>query len=129
MSAMDTSGTRMALDQPRAEEPPQELMFRRRVSPLGALRELLAYRGIVATLAERDLRSRAKQAALGAAWALLTPLMLMLVFAIVFTRFATFDSGGVPSPLFSYLGLIPWTFFSTAVSTGGNRRLSNVSLL
>jgi ABC-type polysaccharide/polyol phosphate export permease len=129
MSATETPSASILRTRPIAEEPGNELMFRRRVTFLAALRELYAFRGIVATLAERDLRARYKQAVLGAAWALLTPLMLMLVFSLVFTKFAKVDSGGVPYPLFSYLGLIPWTFFSTAVSTGGNSLLSNVSLL
>ena len=113
----------------RPAEPARELMFRRRLRLRDAIRELFEYQGIVLTLAERDLRARYKQALLGVAWALVTPLMLMLVFSLVFTKFARVDTGGVPYPLFAYLGLIPWTFFNSAVSTGGASLISNIPLL
>jgi ABC-2 type transport system permease protein/lipopolysaccharide transport system permease protein len=118
-----------SVDNSSPAEPARELMFRRRVRLRDALREVIEYRAIILTLAERDLRARYKQAVLGAAWALLTPLMLMLVFSLVFTKFARVDSGGVPYPLFAYLGLIPWTFFSNAVSSGGNSLITNIPLL
>jgi ABC-type polysaccharide/polyol phosphate export permease len=110
-------------------EPARELMFRRRLRLGDALREMMQYHNIVLTLAERDLRARYKQAFLGAAWALVTPLMLMLVFSLVFTKFAKVNSGGVPYPLFAYMGLIPWTFFSSAVAGGGNSLIANLPLL
>jgi ABC-2 type transport system permease protein/lipopolysaccharide transport system permease protein len=55
--------------------------------------------------------------------------MLMLVFSLVFTKFAKVDSGGVPYALFAFLGLIPWTFFNNAVSSGGNSLITNIPLL
>ena len=111
------------------QQPARELLFRRRLRLRDALSEMIEYRGIILTLAERDLRARYKQALLGVAWALVTPLMLMLVFSLVFTKFARVDTGGVPYPLFAYLGLIPWTFFNSAVSTGGSSLISNIPLL
>ena len=69
---------------PRAE-PPREIMFRRRIKLTAALRELVDYRVLTLTLAERDLRARYKQAFLGWAWAILTPLMLMFVLRFVLT--------------------------------------------
>jgi ABC-type polysaccharide/polyol phosphate export permease len=110
-------------------EPARELMFRRRLRLRDAVREMVEFRGIIVTLAERDLRARYKQALLGVAWAIVTPLMLMLIFSVVFTKFATVDTGGVPYPLFAYLGLIPWTFFSSAVMSGGNSLITNIPLL
>lgn len=110
-------------------EPPRELMFRRRVRVLEAFRELAEYRVLALTLAERDLRARYKQAVLGWAWAILTPLVLMLVFTFVFTKFTQINSGGVPYPLFAYVGLVPWTFFSNAVSGGGTSLIANMPLL
>lgn len=112
-----------------AAQPPHELMFRRRVKLRASLRELVDYRVLTLTLAERDLRARYKQALLGWAWAILTPLMLMFVFTFVFTKFAHVDSGGVPYPLFAYVGLVPWTFFNNAVSGGGTSLISNTPLL
>jgi ABC-2 type transport system permease protein/lipopolysaccharide transport system permease protein len=81
------------------------------------------------SLAERDLRTRYKQAGLGVAWAVLTPLLLMLAFTFVFTKFTTVNTHGAPYPLFSYLGLLPWTFFASALSLGSVALTNNVSLL
>jgi ABC-type polysaccharide/polyol phosphate export permease len=109
--------------------PPPDLRFRRRIRFVPAMRELWRARELVRTLAERDFRVRYKQAALGAAWALLTPLALMLVFTVFFQRVAKIDTAGAPYALFAYLGLLPWTFFSTSVSQGGQTLVSNASLL
>jgi ABC-type polysaccharide/polyol phosphate export permease len=113
----------------RAEGPHPDLISRRRVRLLPSLREIMSYRGMLFALTERDLRARYKQAALGFAWAIITPVMLMVVFTIVFTRFAHVDTGGAPYPLFAYLGLIPWTFFSSSVTGGGTSLISNMPLL
>jgi ABC-2 type transport system permease protein/lipopolysaccharide transport system permease protein len=110
-------------------EPPPEILFRRRHSFIGALRELRHYDELMLSLAERDLRTRYKQAGLGIAWAVLTPLLLMLAFSFVFTKFTTVNTGGAPYPLFSYLGLLPWTFFASSLSLGSVALTNNVSLL
>ena len=109
--------------------PPPELRFRRRLHPIQSLSELWRSRELVLTLAERELRARYKQAVLGAAWAVLTPLALMVVFTLFLQRVAHFDTGGAPYALFSYLGLLPWAFFSTSVSVGGQSLALNASLL
>jgi len=114
---------------PAKEGPRPESMFRRRIDPVSALEELWRYREIVISLAERDIRSRYKQALLGFAWALVTPLAFMLVFTLVFTRFAKIDTGGAPYVLFAYLGLIPWTFFNNCVSVGGMSLVNNLALV
>ena len=100
----------------REDGPRPEIWFRRRRSLPAALRELWGYGELMISLAERDLRMRYKQAALGIAWAVITPLLLMLAFSLVFTKFARVDTHGAPYPLFSYLGLIPWSFFAAALS-------------
>jgi ABC-type polysaccharide/polyol phosphate export permease len=112
-----------------ADAPPNELRFRRRIGPLAAARAVWRARELVRTLAERELRARYKQAMLGLAWALITPLALMLVFTLFFNRVAQVETGGAPYPLFSYLGLLPWTFFSTSVSQGGQSLIQNIPLL
>ena len=111
------------------DEPPPELRFRRRIRVRRALAELWASRELVLVLAERELRARYKQAALGAAWALLTPLALMLVFTLFVARLTRVETGGVSYPLFAYLGLLPWTFFSTSLSVGGQSLVNNANLL
>jgi ABC-type polysaccharide/polyol phosphate export permease len=109
--------------------PPPELRFKRRLRLLASLREFWRARELVRSLAERELRVRYKQAILGVAWAVITPLLLMAAFTLVFPRVATVSTDGVPYPLFVFLGLLPWTFFSTAVSQGGQSLLLNISLL
>jgi len=111
------------------EAPPADLRFRRRIGPLAAVRDVWRARELVRTLAERELRARYKQAMLGLAWALITPLALMVVFTLFFNRVAQVETGGAPYPLFSYLGLLPWTFFSTSVSQGGQSLIQNIPLL
>ncbi len=110
-------------------EPRAEIWFRRRVRFLSAMRELWHFRELVITLAERDLRVRYKQAVLGILWALLTPVAMMLAFTLIFTKFTHINTGTAPYALFSYLGLLPWTFFSSSVSTGGQSLVANVALL
>lgn len=109
--------------------PPPELAFKRKVQIGASLRDLWRSRGLIRTLIERDLRVRYKQAVLGFLWAILTPFVLMVVFSVFFQRVAKVDTHGAPYPLFAYLGLIPWGFFSSCVSSGGTSILRNISLL
>jgi lipopolysaccharide transport system permease protein len=83
-------------------------------------RELWAYRELLGFLVWRDVKVRYKQTLLGAAWAVLQPLLMMIVFTIFFARMARVNSGGLPYPLFAFAGLLPWTFFSTSISQAGN---------
>jgi ABC-2 type transport system permease protein/lipopolysaccharide transport system permease protein len=113
----------------KATEPRKEIRFKRRVKATQAVRELWEFRGLIRALAERDLRIRYKQAALGMAWAVFTPIVMMLAFTLVFTKLGHVATGGVPYPLFSYVGLIPWSFFSASVLTGGMSLTNNIPLL
>ena len=81
------------------------------------------------TLAERDLRVRYKQSVLGIAWAVITPVVMMVAFTVIFSRFTHIATGGVPYALFSYMGLLPWTFFSSAINGGGMSLVGNAPLL
>jgi lipopolysaccharide transport system permease protein len=94
-----------------------------RAPALAALRELWDQRELLYFFAWRDVKVRYKQTALGAAWAVLQPLLTMLLFTVVFGRLAKIPSDGVPYPIFAYAALLPWTFFSNAVA------LSAVSLV
>ena len=111
------------------EAPPAELRFRRRIRVGSSLRELWLSRELIRSLAERDLRARYNQAFLGFAWAILTPVAMMVVFTIFFQGVAKIDTGGVPYALFAYVGLVPWTFFSSSVSQGGQSLLTNTNVL
>ena len=84
---------------------------------------------VIGALVERELRSRYAQAILGFAWVLIGPFVLMVVFSVFFNRVAKIETNGIPYALFSYVGLLPWTFFSGAVSAGGLALVSNTALL
>jgi len=112
-----------------ANGPPPELIFRRILRPGAMLRELWASRELVLVLSERDLRARYKQTKVGFAWALLTPFLMMVVFTIFFKRVAHVRTGSVPYPLFSYVGLLAWTFFSAAIGKGAVAITNNLTLL
>ena len=82
--------------------------------------ELWRARDLLYFLAWRDVKVRYKQTALGAAWAVLQPAMMMVVFTLFFRRMAGVPAGDAPYPLFAYAGLLPWTFFATAIAGAGN---------
>jgi len=98
---------------------------------LAALRlgELWAYRELLYFLVWRDVKVRYKQTALGAAWAILQPLMTAAVFTIFFGRLAGIASDGLPYPLFSYGGLLVWTFFAQGLSQSSNSVVGSAQLI
>lgn len=93
------------------------------------VRELWHYRELFATLVWRDIAVRYKQTSIGAAWAILQPFLLMVVMTIVFGKFAKFDSDGVPYPIFNYSGLLPWMYFTAALSLASVSVVGNVNLV
>src|SRR5476651_1853852 len=84
------------------------------------LGDLWEYRELLYFLTWRDVKVRYKQTLLGAAWAILQPLMMMVVFTVFFGRMARIPTGGLPYPVFVFTGLLPWTFFASAISNAGN---------
>lgn len=84
------------------------------------LRELWAYRSLFFFLIWRDIKSRYSQTVLGAGWAVFQPLLTMVIFTVVFGRFARIPSEGAPYALFSLAALVPWTYFASAVSASSN---------
>lgn len=111
------------------EAPPAELLYRRRLGVRTAIGELWDARRLVGVLAEREYRVRYQRTVLGFAWAALTPVLLMVVFTVFLHRVAGVDSSPAPYPLFAYLGLVPWLFFSTSLSQGGQSLVANATLL
>jgi lipopolysaccharide transport system permease protein len=93
------------------------------------LRRLSEYRDLLRTLSAHRINVRYRQTLLGIAWAVLQPLMLMVVFAVVFSRLARMDSEGVPYALFAYVALLPWTFFSTAVVNATGSLVNHTQLI
>jgi len=112
-----------------AAGPPPDIRFTRGLRPVRAIRELWRVREVVRSLAEREFRVRYKQAVLGVTWAVLTPLALMVIFSLLFSRVARVDTGDVPYPVFAYIALVPWTFFSVAVLQAGMSLLLNAPLI
>ena len=92
-------------------------------------RSLWRSRELVALLAARDLRVRYKQTALGVIWVLLQPIASVVIFTLVFGRLAGISSQGVPYPLFALLGLIVWTYFSSATVRASEVLISNTDLI
>ena len=103
-------------------DPPQAI-------PSLGLRELWDYRELLYTLTWRDIKVRYKQAALGAAWAVIQPLVMMLVFSFFFGELIHVPSNGVPYPAFAYCGLVLWMYFSAALGRASNCLVENSPLL
>jgi lipopolysaccharide transport system permease protein len=91
--------------------------------------ELWEHRDLLFFLTWRDVKVRYKQTLLGATWAILQPLMTMVVFTLLFGRLARVPSDGLPYPIFVYAGLLPWTFFSSAVTSGSNSLVGSAALI
>src|SRR5438552_16934685 len=93
------------------------------------LHDLWSFRELLYFLTWRDVKVRYKQTALGVAWAILQPLLTMLIFTIFFGRLAGVPSDNVPYPIFAYAGLLPWTFFANAISNSGNSLVGSTHLI
>jgi lipopolysaccharide transport system permease protein len=93
------------------------------------LRDIWQYRDLLYILTMRDIKVRYKQTVLGALWAIIQPLFAMLIFTLFFGRLAGMPSDGIPYPLFAYAALLPWTFFSNAVTGSGNSLVGNANLI
>ncbi len=93
------------------------------------LGELWAHRDLFWLLAWRDVRVRYRQTVLGVGWAVLQPLLTILVFSLIFGRLAKVPSDGAPYPAFAFAALLPWTLFSTALTRAAASLVSNSALL
>jgi lipopolysaccharide transport system permease protein len=93
------------------------------------VRALWAYRELLGTLARRQISVRYKQTVLGAGWAILQPVMQMVVFTILFGHMAKLPSDGFPYPVFVYSALLPWTYFSSATSSALSSLVGNSHLI
>jgi homopolymeric O-antigen transport system permease protein len=93
------------------------------------LRELWAYRELLYFLVWRDVKVRYKQTVLGAAWAIMQPVLTMVVFTLFFGNLANVPSDGIPYPLFSFAGLVPWTLFAYSLTESSGSLVSNQNLI
>ena len=111
------------------DEPPAELLYRHRPSLIDAARNLRGRWEVILTLAERDLRAAYKQAVLGIGWALINPVMTLLLFTIVFHKAFPTGHSKVPYYLFAYPGILAWGFFAGAVGSGTGSLLQNKAMM
>lgn len=91
--------------------------------------ELWAYRELLYFLTWRDVKVRYKQTVLGVAWAMLQPVLAMILFTIVFGHVAKISSSGIPYPIFAYSALVPWYFFATSAQSASNSLVGNTQLV
>src|SRR6267142_5491549 len=93
------------------------------------LKELWEYRELLYFLVWRDIKVRYKQTVLGAAWAIIQPIFMMVVFSLFFGRLARVSSDGIPYPIFVYCALLPWQLFANALTESSNSLVANERLI
>jgi len=91
--------------------------------------DLWRYRELFYILAWRDIAVQYKQTIMGVLWAVLRPLLTMVIFVVVFGKIAKLPSEGVPYPVFVFAAMLPWTFFATAFASAGNSLIGNANLI
>jgi lipopolysaccharide transport system permease protein len=133
-----TNGSGLA--EPGSEQPSSELSYDLPEKPVVTiearkswvalnLRDVWAYRELLYFLMWRDIKVRYKQTALGAAWAVIQPLVTMIIFTYFFGKLAKLPTEGVPYPIFVYAALLIWTFFSNGVTSAANSLIGNSNLI
>jgi lipopolysaccharide transport system permease protein len=126
-AAAEAPATRAA--GPHAIDPQTTMIEPPRGWQLVNVRELWRYRELLYFLTWRDVKVRYKQTLLGAAWAVLQPGLMMVVFTIFFGKMAKVPAGDLPYPIFVFAGLLPWTFFATAIANAGNSVVGSERLI
>ncbi len=96
---------------------------------LPEIRNIWAYRELLYFLVWRDLKVRYKQTLLGALWAIIKPVSLMIIFSIFFGKLAKISSEGIPYPIFAYAALLPWSYFAQSLNACSNSLVGNSHLI
>jgi lipopolysaccharide transport system permease protein len=122
MNKTSSSGTD-ASNQPTVLIQPSRGLFNLDLAAVWEFRELLYF------LVWRDVKVRYKQTIIGGAWAILQPLLTMVVFTVIFGHFAKIPSDGLPYSIFTYTALLPWNYFSQAITRGGASLVGDSKLL
>lgn len=117
-----------AFTEPSLQSHHQRIEPSRGLIPLN-LAELWAYRELLYFLIWRDVKVRYKQTALGVAWAVIQPVMTMVVFSIFFGKLAKMASDGLPYPIFAFAALVPWTLFANGLTLGTNSLVGSSHLI
>ncbi len=92
-------------------------------------KEIFEYKDLLYFLILKDIKARYAQSVIGVGWAIIQPLFFMLVFTVIFGKLAKIDSEGVPYQIFSFTALVPWTFFSNAMTDSANSLSGNMALI
>ena len=93
------------------------------------VRELWAYRELLGLLAWRDVSVRYKQSLVGFGWAVIQPLMTMIIFTVIFGKFAKLPSDGLPYPIFTYCALLPWGYFARSLNDSSDSLVGSANLI
>lgn len=96
---------------------------------VGYINELVKSRELLFTWSMREFKVRYSQSIMGAAWAIMQPLALMIIFSLVFSLFLEVPTDGIPYPIFAYTALLPWTFFSSALTFAIPSLVNNMNLV
>lgn len=107
----------------------REIVIEAGRTELNYWKDLWHYRELLYFLTWRDTVVRYRQTAIGVAWAVLRPVLIMIVFTILFGRLMKIPSDGIPYPILVFAGLLPWQFFANAFAEAGNSLVSNASML
>src|SRR5882762_4824011 len=115
----------------KPEEAPgsQEIVIEAGKTELHYWRDLWRYRELFYFLAWRDILVRYKQTAIGILWALIRPLLTIVVFTVIFGRLAKLPSGDIPYPILVCAAMLPWQFFASAFAEAGNSLIGNANLI
>lgn len=119
----------MAIPETFGTSPTGELVIEAGGAEKQYWRDLWRYRELFYFLAWRDLLVRYKQTVVGVSWSFIRPLLTMIVLTVVFGKLGKMPSGGVPYPLLVFCGMLPWQFFSTALTESGNSLVTNSNLI
>ncbi len=93
------------------------------------LAELWRFRELLYVLIVRELKIRYKQAAIGVGWAIIQPILAVLIFTVIFGQFAKIDTGGTPYAVFAFAAVLPWTYFAEAVRRASTGLVSDADLI
>lgn len=94
-----------------------------------SLKEIWPYRELLLTFVKRDIQVRYRQTVIGGLWAIIQPLSTMVIFSFFFGHLAKISGGGVPYPIFSYAGLLLWTYFTNALTNSSGSMVASISLI
>jgi len=130
-SGLGIEGTGLILTDPATlpSNPAPETMYHHKVELTKAAGKAWKRREVAFALAERDVRSSYKQAKLGMLWAVISPVLQVIIFTLIFGHVKSFKIPGVPYILYSYIGIMCWGYFSGTLGSGGNAIVSNLNLL